>query len=622
MSMAKQIKAISSNPYHVVALIITLFTFFMSALISQRVFERLPHLEDELAYLYQARIFAGGHIVVKSPEPRNAFWQPFVVDSNASGMRFGKYTPGWPALLALGVLIGQTWIINAFLSALTVALVYRLGYDIFSPDVGIIAALLTAFSPMALLLNGTLMSHTAGLFWMTLFFYCYWRMEHGKKPRKWAIGAGLALGALAATRPLTTVGIGLPFIAWSGVRLLMKLVQKRNEGTVFKQVWQTLQPLLILSFFTLILASSIPLFSYAATGDASQNLYELVWTYDKVGFGEGFGRHTHRLSKAVTQTRFDLSLTAADLFGWQFTPIGTKEIDHFQNQSDTYPARGWSFILLPFGAIIGLFAYDNRNRRAKAFWFGIWAVIALIWVLLPVYLQKDFFGFGSFSSIFGLSPDLADNIPFSWFWVIASFTWLFLPLFMLGRWKEHPKAVYTWLMLCIVLGIVLVQMLYWIGSQRYSTRYYYEALSAAAILTALPIAWIAEQIGKKFVYAAFLGLCIFTLYFYSTPRIDALYRYNKISPDIINGVKEHRVNDKPILVIVGGATSGDDRVRWRAYGALMSVTSPYLDSDIVVVRDFGGNRDKFIAQFPDRQVIDMLAKGDYAYFLDELPEGS
>jgi hypothetical protein len=38
------------------------------------------------------------------------------------------------------------------------------------------------------------------------------------------------------------------------------------------------------------------------------------------------------------------------------------------------------------------------------------------------------------------------------------------------------------------------------------------------------------------------------------------------------------------------------------------------------VRDFGGNREKFIAQFPERQVIDLYGIGDYAYFLDELPE--
>lgn len=646
--MTKHINLISSNGYHFAALVLALFAFFMGGLVSEKVFEDLPHLEDEVAYLYQARIFAGGQLVIESPQPRNAFWQPFVVDSSVSGMRFGKYTPGWPALLAISLLIGQAWLINALFSALTVILAYRLGYEIFNPDVGLITALLTAFSPMALLLNATLMSHTAGLFFTTLFFYTYWRMEQSQHPRLWGIAAGLTLGALAATRPLTTVAIGLPFIAWSAIRLLMSLFQKIPSQTIrtfasdndvevpllehrgggfrgwgdspFAQFWKLLQPLLLLSICTLLIASSIPLFNRVATGDSSQNLYELVWDYDRVGFGEGYGRNTHRLSKAVRHTQFDLSLTAADLFGWQFTPITDEEISHFQNEADYYPASAYSFLLLPLGVIVGLFAYNEHQRRFRAKWLAIWAIIAFIWVLLPVYLEHDFFGLGSFSTLFRISPDLDDNIIFSWVWIIAFLVWLYSPLAILVRWKETPQLSYIWLMLSIILSIVIIQMLYWIGSQRYSTRYYFEALTAASLITALPIAWLAQRINRKIVYGAFLSLCIFTLYFYSTPRITALYRYNQISPEQIEAVQARRVDERPILVIVAGESSGDNRVRWRSYGSLMVVTNPYLDSDIVVVRDFGSNRDNFIAQFPERQVIDMLAIGNDAYFADEVPD--
>src|SRR5262249_14714820 len=147
-------------PKHaLIAAALAFFAFFMSALVSQRVFERLPHLEDEMAYLFQAKTYAGGNLVISTPEPRRAYWQPFLIDQG--GLRFGKYTPGWPMQLAIGVLLGQDWIINAFFAALTVALVYRLGREIFNSDVGVIAAALTSFSPMALLLDGTLMGHTS-----------------------------------------------------------------------------------------------------------------------------------------------------------------------------------------------------------------------------------------------------------------------------------------------------------------------------------------------------------------------------------------------------------------------------------------------------------------------------
>ena len=91
--------------HQIVALGLVMFTVVMTAVISRTVFERMPHLEDELAYLYQAKVFASGHIVAEIPEPRRSYWQPFVVDDVENGTRFGKYTPGWP--LALSAEVGS-----------------------------------------------------------------------------------------------------------------------------------------------------------------------------------------------------------------------------------------------------------------------------------------------------------------------------------------------------------------------------------------------------------------------------------------------------------------------------------------------------------------------------------
>jgi len=168
-----------------------------------------------------------------------------------------------------------------------------------------------------------------------------------------------------------------------------------------------------------------------------------------------------------------------------------------------------------------------------------------------------------------------------------------------------------------------VQMLYWIGSQRYSTRYYYEALTAAALLTAIPLGWLAHRFGvisRVIVLSGMLGLCVFTLYTYSTPRIDVLHRFNFIDRDKIEAIEALREDDDtPILVIVNGASSGENRVLWRSYGALMAVTDPYFESDIIVARDYGNYRDMFLRQFPDRQVIDLLAFGNQSTIMDDPP---
>lgn len=601
------------------------FTFFMSVLVSRTVFERLPHLEDEVAYLFQARIFARGEVVVQSPDPRNAFWQPFVVDYSDTGARFGKYTPGWPAMLSIGVSMGQAWLVNALLSALTVALVYRLGSEVYNRDVGRFAALLTAFSPAALLLNASLMGHTAALFYATLFMYSYWRIEKRRYARRWGIVAGLALGMMAMTRPLTSIAIAMPFIAWSAVRLLSALsssLRRKSDDALLRRVRRAvlpvLTPLLLLSVMALSLALTIPAFNAAATGDPTQNLYELVWSYDKMGFGECCGRSGHTLERAFRHTRFDLSLTAADLFGWQLDPVTEEMQDHLRTSASYHPAHGLSFVLLPIGLLMGVLPIFSRTgiSRTRLVLLVIWSAVALAWVWFPINMDAPII-----AETLGLQEDLIRDPAFAWFWILFAQAWLLLPLLVIVlRWMETPQIAYTWLFACIVLGIVLTQMTYWIGSQRYSTRYYYEALTAAAILSALPLAWLAAKLSRRVIYALVILLCVGSLYHYSTPRIEALYRFNFISPQQIEAVEARREGDGQLLVMVTGETSGDDRVRWRSYGTLMAVTSPFLDSEIVVARDFGndGFRERILANFDEPpQIIEMQAIGNIWQFADE-----
>ncbi len=534
--------------HSIVALGLVLFSVGMSTLVSNRVFERLPHLEDEVAYLFQAKTYAGGNLVIETPEPRRAFWQPFVVDYRPTGLRFSKYTPGWPLLLTVGVWLGQPWVINAFLSGLNIALVYRLGRAIFGRDAGLVAATLTAFSPMALLLNGSLMGHTAALLGVTLFLYAYWRLEKQRRSLRWGIIAGAALGFVVATRPLTAIGISFPLMLWSGLRLLRAYYLRCDLFVV-------LRPLLALSSVTILLALTIPIYSAAATGDPGKNLYTLVWSYDRVGFGECCGRNVHSLEKGLRHVRFDLSLLAADLFGWQLE--------------------------------------DLRN--------------------LPTYLG-DLLETGQLGS--SITSELQEHLRTKGdYWPLTGISWLLLPFGLLAGWRKR----WTWLLALTALSLIAVHLAYWIGSQRYSTRYYFEALSAFAILSALPIAWIMQRWRLRWlVYGLLLVGMIFTLYAYSTPRIDALYRFNFISPEILTGIEARRSSDDPVLVIV----SGND-VRWRALGVLMAVTSPYLDSDIVGAWDnlTEGTRAAIVARFPDREIIEMAAVGNDVWFVDNPPSG-
>ncbi len=627
------------NGHHIIAFVLVLFSFFMSALVSERVFEHVPHLEDEVAYLFEAKLMAQGKTVIASPQPARPFWQPFVVD--LGGKRFGKYPLGWPGTLALGVIGGQPWLVNALLGALTVALVFRLGSEVFNADVGVMGAALTAFSPMALLLNGTLMGHTAALFTTMLFMYAYWRIEKGRHRLRWGCVAGLALGMTLINRPLAGVAVAAPFIAWSGIRLLQAFLIDRKQKILLAAIapinpdditkeqstrpllaqypvlTNTLSPLLALGVLTLLLAMVIPAYQYAATGNASKNLYLLVWSYDRIGFGEGYGAHGHTLEKGIRQTRWDLSLTASDLFGWQTGSMLTADNkikpelkDHLVNQGDYWPPTpsfgltlpsgntvdipffGLSWILLPFGLVIGL--------KRRWWWWAVWLAFGALLLIQTTNLSGD-------------ANDLLRNPTFALAWMGGYVVWIAIPFIFLLLSKPDRQVTWTWLLLAVILSLVGLHITYWIGSQRYSTRYYFEALGAFALLSAVPLAWLMKRVGRLPVYIVLGSVLIYSLYAYSQPRIDVLYRFNWISPQLVEAVDSRRDGTHPVLVLVSGTD-----VRWRSYGSLTVKTDPLLDSDIVVAWDNGGAgiREAILKQFPDRQVIEMQAIANRSCFVD------
>ena len=368
------------------ALLLVLATFALTAAVSRQPFERLPHLEDEVAYLYEARMFAGGHLVIESPEPRRSYWQPFVIDHN--GRRFGKYAPGWPLLLSVGVLLGQPWIINAFLAALSAALTYRLGRAIFDAETGLIAALLTATSPMFLLLSGSLMSHTASLFFGTLLVFALWRLEKRQRAR-WAVTAGIALGMLLNTRPLTAIGLALPFAlaaGWAVARGTWALVGRRHNN--HRHTWgiltrRAIRLALIMALTALFVAALTPIYNTAAVGRPFANLYTLVWDYDRIGFGDCCGRSGHTPEKALLNMQADLALWSSDLFGWQ---MHTAAYNWLVERTSWWLGQGLSWVLLPVGLIAA------RRKRWAWLLAGMFAGLVIVhlfyWIGAQVYSAR------------------------------------------------------------------------------------------------------------------------------------------------------------------------------------------------------------------------------------------
>jgi 4-amino-4-deoxy-L-arabinose transferase-like glycosyltransferase len=335
------------------ALALSALAVLVTFWVTERIFEGIPHIEDEIAYVWQAQAIAAGHLTLPSPADPDSFLVPFVVDYG--GQRFGKYPLGWPALLAVGVKLGLRALVNPLLAGLGVWLTYRLGKKLFGETVALLAALLTLTSPFFLMNSGSLLSHPFGLVLSAAFCLAWLDAFAGTAtgpdaPRIRALAAwtaGLTLGALALTRPLTAVAVGLPF-AVHGLYLLA-----RGDG-------QTRRRVLGVGLLAVALGSLNFLWQYAVTGDPLLNPYTLWWEYDKIGFGPGIGRaeNGHNLRIAWINTRHSLRSGYADLFGW----------------------GPFSWIFLPFGLLAVLLRRNGRALLVSAVIPSLVAVYLAYWV--------------------------------------------------------------------------------------------------------------------------------------------------------------------------------------------------------------------------------------------------
>ncbi len=112
-----------------------------------------------------------------------------------------EQAPGWPLLLyAWGRLVGWSEpavrTLPLLIGLLTIALVYRTGNDLFSPGVGLTAALLLGGLSLLLVYVGVARAFTMVPFFATLFIWSYWRSAlRPRAPGPRAL-AGFFLGAL------------------------------------------------------------------------------------------------------------------------------------------------------------------------------------------------------------------------------------------------------------------------------------------------------------------------------------------------------------------------------------------------------------------------------------------
>ena len=188
-----------------------LFGTSVSAFLSRRVFEGIPHVTDGVSYAFQARILASGRLFLPPPPVPEAFFAENVLLT--ADRWCSIYPPGFPVVLAAGTLAGAPWLVNPVLFGLAVLGAFRLGRALYDEATGLLAAALLAISPFGLLMGASFMAHPMTL---AASLWCLAFLAEGAGHRRPGalVFAGALGGAAFVARPFSALTLLLPPVLW------------------------------------------------------------------------------------------------------------------------------------------------------------------------------------------------------------------------------------------------------------------------------------------------------------------------------------------------------------------------------------------------------------------------
>ena len=131
-------------------------------------------LPDESVYLFQARSLLTGHLTAEAPPPTvtnsPALAKTFGFDHHIlfKDRWFGKYPPGWPAILAIGLALHLEWLVNPLLGLAVLLITQQISRHLFGDSVSRTALCFLIASPFFTMNFVGYMSHPACALFLTL----------------------------------------------------------------------------------------------------------------------------------------------------------------------------------------------------------------------------------------------------------------------------------------------------------------------------------------------------------------------------------------------------------------------------------------------------------------------
>ena len=304
------------------------------------VFDGIPRIDDGVASLFQARLFASGTCVQPLPDDPD-FFQMFAVLGAREGLdhRCGMYPPGWPLLLTPGVWLGVPWMVNPLLGALLLVVIAELGRNLYGDRTGRVAALLALPSPFLLVLSGLHLSNMATTVFLGLAVLSLCKLW---KTSRWIWGglAGLCWGMAFLCRPVDAAVVG-------AIGAL---------GFVFpvRRFW-TCRLGIVSGLAVALVAMGVMLgFQQITTGDWQTPGHELgMGSYGKFGFVQLTPWKAHTPEAGLRFTMMRLRALNENLLGWPIPSLLVVMLPFILGR-----ARVREFLLLlPMIGLLGTFAF-------------------------------------------------------------------------------------------------------------------------------------------------------------------------------------------------------------------------------------------------------------------------
>jgi hypothetical protein len=275
---------------------LVLFVLCTTNLISAVVLDHYPRDVDDVARLFQARIFASGRFYVSAPPVPEAFRVNHVVIRD--GRMYARYEPGSPFFYALSQRVfGSPWPVNPLLGAGTLLFLYAALRRFYSEEVVRLSLVLLCCSPFFIFLTSSLLSHVATLFFLSLALLFVARSDD-LRPHRYVL-AGLSLGLATLTRMYTSVLFGLPLVTY------LVLVGPGLRPAVRRLI-------LFGSGFAIALGGHLA-YNFLLTGDPLLSPQRAGTRY---GAELGFGVEGLTLWKGLYNTAITLEVLNLNLLGW------------------------------------------------------------------------------------------------------------------------------------------------------------------------------------------------------------------------------------------------------------------------------------------------------------------